>query len=71
MLLLSAPGVNVIAPLVGGLIEGQVSISVWACVSLSIELLAYCKQLFGGDKIAHIPSQVGWLPLHVPVVPHH
>ena len=28
MLLLSAPGVNVIAPLVGGLIEGQVSISV-------------------------------------------
>ncbi len=33
MLLLSAPEVNVIAPLVGGLIEGQVSISVWACVS--------------------------------------
>ena len=37
MLLLSAPGVNVIAPLVGGLIEGQVSISV--CVFVSVQLL--------------------------------
>ena len=38
MLLLSAPGVNVIAPLVGGFNEGQVSISVWVCnVLLSLD----------------------------------
>ena len=41
-----------IAPLVGGLIEGQVSISVWACVSLS-RVTCLCKRFFDGDKIVY------------------